>query len=91
MSAVAAALPHAALASRRRRRWLAIGLLVIVTAGALVAWRLGPWRRAGFTEYQMPSASDIPTAIAVGADGSVWITIESSDAMTLKGSKVNIN
>jgi virginiamycin B lyase len=54
---------------------------VIVAAGALVAWRLGPWRRAGFAEYPMASASDIPTAIAIGTDGSVWITIESSDAI----------
>ena len=81
MSAVAAAARHTAFASRRRRRWLAIGLLVIVAAGALVAWRLGPWRRAGFAEYPMASASDIPTAIAIGPDGSVWITIESSDAI----------
>ena len=90
MSAVAAAPRHTAFASRRRRRWLAIGLLVIVAAGALVAWRLGPWRHAGFAEYPMPSASDIPTAVAVGPDGSVWFTIESSDAIgVLRNGKID--
>jgi virginiamycin B lyase len=81
MSAVARATARPALGSARRFRWLAIGLLAVVAVGALLAWRLGPWRHAGFAEYAMPSSSDIPTAIAVAPDGGVWFTIESSDAL----------
>ena len=90
MSAVVAAPRHTAFASRRRRRGWQSASCVVVAAGALVAWRLGPWRHAGFTEYPMPSASDIPTAVAVGPDGSVWFTIEFSDAIgVLRNGKID--
>src|SRR5262249_56657574 len=71
------------------RYWLLIGLLVVIAGGALFAWWLGPWRRTGFVEYQMLSESDIPTAVAAGTDGSVWFTIESSDALgVLRNGKI---
>lgn len=80
MSAVAApARPARALTGRR---WAAVGASLLVAAAvALAAWRLGPWRHAGFIEYAMPSAGDIPAAVAAGPDGSVWFTIESSDSI----------
>src|SRR5262249_31203879 len=79
-SALTAAAPRAAFMSRSRRLWLSITLAMLVVAGAVITWWLYPWR-TGFTEYPMPSASDIPTALAVGRDGSVWFTIDSSDAI----------
>src|SRR5207302_1835421 len=35
----------------------------------------------GFVEYQMPTSTDIPTAVAVAADGTVWFTIEFSNSI----------
>jgi len=70
-----------ALTGRRRRRWLIAAAVVAMAGAALLAWRFGPWWRAGFVEHPMPSASDIPTAVAVGPDGTVWFTIEFSDAI----------
>src|SRR5262249_57640589 len=76
----AAATARAALMSRSHRRWLSIALAILIMAGALLVWWLYPLR-TGFTEYPMPGASDTPTALAVGRDGSVWFTIDSSDAI----------
>ncbi len=89
MSAVAVAGRRAAPAGRRRRGWLTTAVLVVVAAGAVLAWRVGPWWRAGFVEYQMLGASDIPTAVAVAPDGTVWFTIEFSDAIgVLRSGKI---
>jgi virginiamycin B lyase len=56
----------------------AVGVL-LVTIVAL--WGLEAWRSRGFTEYRMPSSTDIPAAVAVAPDGTVWVTIEFSDAI----------
>lgn len=60
------------------RRLLVLLPLALVGLGVL-AWRFGPWSVSGFVEYAMPSANDIPTAVAAGPDGTVWFTIESAD------------
>lgn len=65
--------------SRRRRAWGVA--LALATVAAAVAWRVGPWRHPGFVEYRMPTSTDIPTAIAVAADGTVWFTIEFSNSI----------
>jgi virginiamycin B lyase len=89
MSAVGATSRGPIAAGFRRRWWLAIGLAAAMAAGAILLWRFGPWRPSGFVEYRMPSAGDIPTAVAVGRDGSVWFTIESSDAIgILRGGRI---
>src|SRR5262249_8654178 len=80
MSAVTAATPRATLMSRSHFRLLSIAFVMLVAASTLFVWWFHPWS-TGITEYPMPSASDIPTALAIGADGSVWFTIESSDAI----------
>jgi virginiamycin B lyase len=64
---------------RRRLVWLALTGLVIFL-GTLV-WRLGHRPDQGFIEYHMPVRTDIPTALAIAPDGSVWFTIEFSDAI----------
>jgi len=63
----------------RPRPWVAVVAIMLVAAA--LAWRFGPWRPPGFVEYRMPSRTDIPTAVAVAPDGSVWFTIEFSDSI----------
>jgi streptogramin lyase len=52
-----------------------LALLVLLVAGAPAAWKLWP-RRVVVIEYPMTVATDIPTAVAVAPDGSVWFTID---------------
>ncbi len=68
--------------TRTGLRRLAVALFLLVGTG-LVTWGVGVWRVRGFTEYPMPSHTDIPTAAAVGPDGAIWFTIEFSDAIGL--------
>lgn len=69
---------------RTNRRALAVALVVLAVIGAGIAALLwipaGP-RGARAVEYPMPVASDIPTAVAVAPDGSVWFSIDASDAV----------
>src|SRR5262245_32274547 len=47
------------------------------------------WIWRGFTEYPMSVVQDIPTAVAVGADGVVWFTMDFSDAIgVLKNDRI---
>ena len=46
-----------------------------------VAGRIGPWANWGFVEFKMLSRTDIPVGIAVARDGTVWFTLEGSDAI----------
>jgi virginiamycin B lyase len=57
-------------------------MLVVVAAslGTLV-WRLSLRSEPGFTEFPMLVTTDIPTAIAAAPNGTVWFTIEFSDAI----------
>jgi virginiamycin B lyase len=78
--------PRGPAGSRRRRwLWLTIGASIAVLLAVMVvlALRVGPWANWGFTEYRMLSRTDIPAAIAVARDGTVWFTIEFSDAIGL--------
>src|SRR5262245_24399468 len=68
-----------------RRRATVVVLVLVVLAGALatIAWlrqSTGP-NGSKIVEYPMPVSTDIPTAIAVAPDGSVWFSIDSSDAV----------
>src|SRR4029450_3520580 len=65
---------------RGRRRGLAAAAGVLLAAGAAL-WGFQAWRGRGFTEYRMPSATDIPAAVPVAPDGTVWVPIEFSDAI----------
>ena len=51
----------------------------MVLGGAF--WLRGVWVARGFTEYRMPARTDIPTAIAIGPDGTVWFTIDFAAAI----------
>ena len=67
----------------RSWRWrLWVPMLVVVAAGlGTLVWRLGLRSDPGFTEFPMLVKTDIPTAIATAPNGTVWFTIEFSDAI----------
>ncbi|HTS52116.1 MAG TPA: hypothetical protein VMH26_02480 [Burkholderiales bacterium] len=56
--------------------------LVLILAGAALAWKLWP-RRIASVEYPMLVSTDIPTAVAVAPDGSVWFTIDFGEGIGL--------
>ena len=59
----------------------AIVMSVAVAGGALV-WRPGTASSWGFQEFKL-AVADIPVGIAVSPDGTVWFTLEASDAIGL--------
>lgn len=64
--------------SRRNGIFLALALAAVALAGTVAfLFRGGP----RFVEYRMLQAQESPTAIAAGADGAVWFTIDRSDAI----------
>ena len=62
--------------------YLAIAAAAIVALAAGYAyWQVGPTPRGEFTEYAMLETTDIPTALAIAPDGSVWFTMDSANAL----------
>jgi len=67
---------------RPRRLWTFVaGGLALLFLVAVLTWRFGPWADSTFVELRMPSPMDIPVSIAVTGDGTVWFTIDSSNAI----------
>ncbi|MCW5626453.1 MAG: hypothetical protein KIT73_17190, partial [Burkholderiales bacterium] len=66
----------------RRSTLLAIlvALIIAVTIAVAVVLPRGPLP-IDITEYKMPVDTDMPTAIAAAADGSIWFTIDFSDVV----------
>jgi virginiamycin B lyase len=67
---------------QRPLTWAVAGaalLIAAAVAGFLILWPSGP--SAHFVEYPVREASQMPTAIATGADGSVYFTIDLSDSI----------
>jgi virginiamycin B lyase len=82
MSASSLAAPRARMAagiSRRITATLLIGLLLGLLA--LSMWRYGPWSPSAFIEYPMLVRGDIPAALTPAPDGSIWFTIDNSNAI----------
>jgi virginiamycin B lyase len=65
---------------KRNARFLA-AFIVVITATGAVAWFKRSLPGADIVEYAMANATDIPTAIAVGPDGTAWFTIDFADAI----------
>jgi virginiamycin B lyase len=64
--------------SRRNGLFLVLALAALGLAGTIAfLFRGGPQ----FVEFRMPEAQESPTAIAAGADGVVWFTIDRSDSI----------
>ncbi len=64
---------------------IAAGLAVALVL-AFASWypAFAPWRSASngdFVEYAMQEPTDIPTALAIAPDGSVWFTMDSANAV----------
>jgi len=64
--------------SKRNLLPLAAAALVIA---AVVLWLLWPQAHGDFVEYPMALSTDIPTAVAIAPDGTVWFTIDTAGAM----------
>jgi virginiamycin B lyase len=64
--------------SKRNLGLLAAGTLVIA---AVLLWRLWPQSQEDFVEYPMALATDIPTAVAIAPDGTVWFSIDTAGVM----------
>jgi virginiamycin B lyase len=67
--------------NNRRGLYLGLALVALLVAGVL-AWKLSA-RRVAAVEYPMTVATDIPTAVAVAPDGSVWFTIDFGEGIGL--------
>jgi virginiamycin B lyase len=64
------------------RAWLGLAIALALLAGlALLNWPTPPSGPSGFEEIRLPNRTDIPVAIATARDGTVWFTLESSDAI----------
>ena len=66
-----------------RRRHLILAIVVIAVLVGAALWLHSIWVWRGIAEYRAPGARDIPTAVAVAPDGTVWFTIDFSDAIGL--------
>jgi virginiamycin B lyase len=65
----------------RSVRTLAIAAGLLIAAGAAIAGWWGVFTDHGVVEYPMRQQTDIPAAVAVARDGTVWFTIEFSDTI----------
>lgn len=64
-----------------RRGYLLLIAAAVVLIAAAVLWRFRPASHGDFVEYPMTVSTDIPTAVAVAQDGTVWFTIDYADAI----------
>ena len=81
--------PGSFLHANRRAAILLMIVLLLAAAVAALTWRPPGPRSAKVIEYAMPVSTDIPTAVAVAPDGSVWFSIDFSDAVgVVRGGKV---
>jgi virginiamycin B lyase len=65
--------------SRRNGLIVGLALAAVALAGTVAFFFRGGGPR--FVEYRMPDTLESPTAIAAGADGAVWFTIDRSDVI----------
>ena len=67
----------------KRSAVIALAIVAVLAAAAAV-WQLQIKKKlAGPVEYPMLVATDIPTTVAAGPDGSVWFTIDFGDGVGL--------
>src|SRR5258707_973266 len=84
-SLVSLSIPKVVWSVPRRLANFGIGTLAallgitVVAGGALVLVRAVPAEK--FVEYRMAEPQDAPIAIAAGADGTIWFTIDHADAI----------
>ena len=66
--------------SRGTVRWAALAIVVVIVVVSALLWRSRTPSSWGFQEIKLAPA-DIPVGIAVAPDGTVWFTLEASDAL----------
>jgi virginiamycin B lyase len=77
----------AALSPPRRRiafQWRHVILtLAPLALGALgwLVWHLSPWASPRFDEYRVLDGGDMPAALALGPDDTVWFTLDNANAL----------
>ena len=64
------------------RTLIVAAIAVLVAVAIAVVWRVAP-RKLNIVEYKMLAPTDIPTAVAVGADGTAWFTIDFAEGVGL--------
>jgi virginiamycin B lyase len=62
-------------------RFVAPGLVALVGASAVVVGFLRSTAAPEPVEQRLPDSQDIPAVVAIGPDGAIWFTLESSDAL----------
>jgi virginiamycin B lyase len=68
----------------KRSAVIALAIVVVLAAAVAAVWQLQIKKKLpGPVEYPMLVATDIPTTVAAGADGSVWFTIDFGDGVGL--------
>jgi virginiamycin B lyase len=68
----------------QRSAVFALVAVVVLAGAAATVWQLQLRKKpAGPVEYPMLVATDIPTTVAAGPDGSVWFTIDFGDGVGL--------
>jgi len=65
----------------KARIWIAVLAVVGLVTGAILFTVTSRSNAGAFKEIRLPNRGDIPVAIAAGPDGTVWFTLESSDAI----------
>ena len=66
---------------------IAVGLAMLI--GSAGYWLRGKPAPARFVEYAMANPQEAPMAIAAGADGSIWFTIDHADSIgRLRGGRI---
>ena len=66
--------------SKNKVYFLIAAAAIVVLAAGYAYWKHGPAQEGDFAEYAMTVATDIPTALAISPDGSVWFTMDSANA-----------
>ncbi|MEO8003902.1 MAG: hypothetical protein ABI771_03280, partial [Betaproteobacteria bacterium] len=74
---------NAKVFSVRKIVTIAIVIAVVIAVFAMLRSQQAGPGKDDFVEYKMSVASDIPTAVAAGPDGAVWVTLDFADAMGL--------
>jgi virginiamycin B lyase len=55
--------------------------VALIVGLSMLNWRSGSGANWEPIEYRVLDAQDIPAALAIGPDGAIWFTLESSDAL----------
>ncbi|MFN0040206.1 MAG: hypothetical protein ACKVP2_11895 [Burkholderiales bacterium] len=64
-----------------RKRTILVAVVVVALTGIYAGMRYTGRPGGDFVEYVMLEKNDMPTALAIAADGTVWFTMDSANAL----------